>query len=158
MTIYEPFLIKAVFLPFKNYNRRKSIEEKEYILQLIRQLLTSLMIYISIKRYCKKKKIQCKMDNLLKTIRISQGFLSLYFIIIAKKSNYKTMVKAIRSNESTAQIILLASEIDYQYIFKNHLELLGIIDLSENSSYVTLLELIKGYIDDFFEIQSENHH
>ena len=94
------------------------------------------------------------MDSPLKTIKISHEFLSLYFIIITQKSNYRTMVKAIRNNENSAHI-LLTSDVDYNYIFENHLELLGIIDLSSNYSYTTLLELIKGYIDDFIEIKSE---
>ena len=85
------------------------------------------------------------MDSPLKTIKISHEFLSLYFIIITQKSNYRTMVKAIRNNENSAQIVLLTSDV----------ELLGIIDLSSNYSYTTLLELIKGYIDDFIEIKSE---
>ncbi|OFU87767.1 hypothetical protein HMPREF3112_01305 [Streptococcus sp. HMSC10E12] len=124
-------------------------------MKLFRQLLTSLRLYLSIKHYCKQKKIQCKMDSPLKTIKISHEFLSLYFIIITQKSNYRTMVKAIRNNENSAQIVLLTSDVDYNYIFENHLELLGIIDLSSNYSYTTLLELIKGYIDDFIEIKSE---
>lgn len=95
------------------------------------------------------------MDSPLKTIKISHEFLSLYFIIITQKSNYRTMVKAIRNNENSAQIVLLTSDVDYNYIFENHLELLGIINLSSNYSYTTLLELIKGYIDDFIEIKSE---
>lgn len=93
------------------------------------------------------------MDSPLKTIKISREFLSLYFIIITQKSNYRTMVKAIRNNENTAQIVLLTSDVDYNYIFENHLELLGIIDLSSNYNYTTLLESIKGYIYDFIEIK-----
>ena len=95
------------------------------------------------------------MDSPLKTIKISHEFLSLYFIIIIQKSNYRTMVKAIRNNENTAQIVLLTSDVDYNYIFENHLELLGIIDLSSNYNYTSLLESIKGYIDDFIEIKLE---
>ena len=68
------------------------------------------------------------MDSPLKTIKISHELLSLYIIIITQKSNYRTMVKAIRNNENSAQIVLLTSDVDYNYIFENQLELLGIID------------------------------
>lgn len=120
------------------------------MLKSIQQLIMSLRVFLAIKQYCKQKKINCKII-LFNTIKISRNFSSLYFIIILKKSNYKTTVKHIRKKETTAQVVLLTSEVDYHYLFKNHLELLGIINLSANYSYTYLLKMVKDYIDTFLQ-------
>lgn len=121
------------------------------MLKSIQQLIMSLRVFLAIKQYCKQKKINCKINILFNTIKISRNFSSLYFIIILKKSNYKTRVKHIRKKETTAQVVLLTSEVDYHYLFKNHLELLGIINLSANYSYTYLLKMVKDYIDTFLQ-------
>lgn len=105
------------------------------MLKSIRQLIISLRLFQAIEQYCKQKKIYCKINILFNTVKISRNFSSLYFIIVLKKSNYKTKVNHIRKKEIAAQVVLLTSEIDYHYLFKNHLELLGIINLSANYSY-----------------------
>mgnify|MGYP000022938604 FL=1 len=122
------------------------------MLKSIRQLIMSLRVFLAIKQYCKQKKIYCKINSLFNKIKISRNFSSLYFIIVLKKSNYKTKVNHIRrKKEKNIQVVLLTSEVDYNYIFKNHLELLGIINLSANYSYTYLLEMVKDYIDTFLQ-------
>lgn len=121
------------------------------MLKSFRQLIKSLILFWDIKQYCKQKKVYCKINNFFYTLKISQKTPapSLYFIIVLQKNNYKTKVNRIRKKETTAQVVLLTSEIDYQYLFNNHLELLGVIDLSANTSYTSQLKLLKEYIDTF---------
>lgn len=76
-----------------------------------------------------------------------------WLLITVKKyiKKYKLKVKKIRRSNVYAQIILLTANIDYNKIFNEHLELLGVIDIKK--SLANTSNEISDYLDYFFNIE-----
>ena len=108
-------------------------------------------LLITVKKYIKKYKLKVKVRNRFNSIRITTNTNSLYFITLTEKSNYEKKVKEIRRSNVNAQIILLITNFDYRKIFKEHLELLGVIDVK--NSLANIASEISDYLDYFFNIE-----
>lgn len=108
-------------------------------------------LLFTVKRYIKKYKLKVKISNQFNSLRITTATNCLYFITLTHGCNYGKKVKKIRRSNVYAQIILLTANIDYNKIFNEHLELLGVIDIKK--SLANTSNEISDYLDYFFNIE-----
>lgn len=108
-------------------------------------------LLITVKRYIRKYKLKVKISNHFNSLRITTATNCLYFITLTQRCNYGRKVKKIRRSNVYAQIILLTANIDYNKIFNEHLELLGVIDIKK--SLANTSNEISDYLDYFFNIE-----
>ena len=124
-------------------------------IQILHYSLFGYILSLYLKYYFLKKTF--KNTKILQGHKINYKYKSsTYFIIKSGSLTSKKMklyLKSIQFSSKKSEVIIIGSQIDYDELYRNHYNVFGVIDITNNKSLKYIKEKIHFYFEEIYEFK-----
>lgn len=120
------------------------------MIEIFPNSLLSLFVALIVKMYLLSKKCHKKIKVTLSYNPYNSHIPITYFIIkshFLSNDQMNSFLVDIRQRSHLVNIIIIGSQINYEELFKNHYQILGVIDITQDKSWNSIKKQIYFYLD-----------